>query len=79
MVLGEQDVGECGGGLGVVGVGGEGEVAAVGVLGGREVRRSFGNLGGEKNIFGLLRSEGQGGEQFGGGGGWVGLGRALAG
>src|ERR1017187_9432543 len=46
VVLGEQNVGEGGGGLRVVGVLGKSEVAAVGVLGAGEVGGGFGDLGG---------------------------------
>ena len=54
MVLGEQNVGEGGGGLRVVGACGEREVSAVGVLGGGEVRGGFSDLGDEKDVFGPL-------------------------
>ena len=70
MVLGEQNVGKRGGRLGIVG--GDGEVAAIGVLGGGQVGGGFGDFGGEQDVFGLLGGQFQGGEEVGGGGAGVG-------
>lgn len=64
VVLGEQDVSEGGGGLRVVG--GDGEVAAVGALCGREVEGGFGDLGGEEDVVRLLGGQFESREEAGG-------------
>ena len=64
VVLGQQDVGESGGDLGVAVGGGQGEIAAVGQLGSGEIGGGVGDLGGEEDVVGLLRGQADGGEQL---------------
>ena len=71
VMLGEQDVDQAGHGLGVSGALGQGQVAAEGLLGAGEVAGSFGDLGGEENVVGLLGRQLDGCEQLVGRGGEV--------
>ncbi len=71
MVLGDEDVGERGSGLGIGGVAGKSEVAAVGGFGSGEIGGCFGDLGGEEDVVGLLGGELECGEEGVRRGGWI--------
>src|ERR1035437_2617409 len=73
----EKDVGEGGCGPGVSCAFWEGQEATVGLFGGGQVGGCFGDLGGEENVVGLLRSELECGKEFVGCCGEVGRGRLL--
>ena len=73
LLLAEEQVGQCGGGVGVLRVGCKD--AAVGGLGGGKVAGGFGQLAGEEDVVGGFGGELEGGEEFragiGGSGGLV--------